>query len=472
MKLLTTTLALALALPATALAQTPPLATEYRAHGDDARILVAAHRGYWRGAPENSLPAFEQAIGHGADMIELDVMRTSDGQLVLMHDTTVDRTTNGTGSVASKTLAQIKALRLKKGLGGAQAEVTGEQVPTLKEALQLIDNRALINLDKAWGYRDQILQELLETGTVETAVFKSNAAVAEVQAFRAKDPRILYSHIVEDGNAASLNGFGSNPPDSYEIVFDRLTDPQIQPAAVAAAKQLEPDLHQHHVVRARRPLHGRGVAGRPRPRLEAGHRAPPGRRHPDRQRGRPQALPARDRRHAAGQPGERRRVQGEDYSTDGKGVGYADTEDANQGGNLYRGAEGVDVCDQQGALVVCWIRGGEWLKYDIEIKRPARTACGAASRARTAPRARSRSSCRAARRRSTSPRRPRTTRSWGRRSSRRSSCPPASSPTTCGSTRPPTRTSTSTTCSSTGSRTSRPCSSRPPSVASSRARWR
>ena len=64
------------------------------------------------------------------------------------------------------------------------------------------------------------------------------------------------------------------------------------------------------------------------------------------------------------------RVQGEDYSTDGKGVGYSDTDDANQGGNLYRGAEGVDVCDQQGALVVCWIRGGEWLKYDG--RHPAR----------------------------------------------------------------------------------------------------
>ena len=69
-------------------------------------------------------------------MIELDVMRTSDGQLVLMHDTSVDRTTNGTGSVASKTLAQIKALRLKRGLGGAQAAVTDLQVPTLKEALR------------------------------------------------------------------------------------------------------------------------------------------------------------------------------------------------------------------------------------------------------------------------------------------------------------------------------------------------
>lgn len=370
MRLLTTTLALALALPATAMAQTPPLATDYRAHGDDARILVAAHRGYWRGAPENSLPSFQQAIDRKIDMIELDVMRTSDGQLVLMHDTTVDRTTNGTGSVASKTLAQIKALRLKQGLGGAQAAVTDLQVPTLKEALNVIGTRALINLDKAWAYRDQILQELIETGTVETAVFKSNAPVADVQAFRAKDPRILYSHIVEDGNAASLSGFGDNPPDSYEIVFDRLTDAQIQPAAVAAAKAQSRIFINTMWY---------GLAGRYTD--EASLIDPARGWKPVIERHGADVIqtdnPDELQRYLRGidvtrpvDPANAIRVQGEDYSTDGKGVGYADNDDANQGGNLYRGAEGVDVCDQQGALVVCWIRGGEWLKYDIHVTRP------------------------------------------------------------------------------------------------------
>ncbi|MDA0182794.1 glycerophosphodiester phosphodiesterase family protein [Solirubrobacter phytolaccae] len=363
-----TTLALALALPATAMAQTPPLATDYRAHGDDARILVAAHRGYWRGAPENSLPAFQQAIDRKLDMIELDVMRTSDGQLVLMHDTTVDRTTNGTGSIASKTLAQIKALRLKNGLGGAQAAVTDLQVPTLKEALAVIGTKALINLDKAWAYRDQILAELIETGTVETAVFKSNASVADVQAFRAKDPRILYSHIVEDGNAASLSGFGDNPPDSYEIVFDRLTDAQIQPAAVAAAKRQSRIFINTMWY---------GLAGRYTD--EASLIDPARGWKPVIERHLADVIqtdnPDELKRYLRGvdvtQPvnaANAIRVQGEDYSTDGKGVGYSDLEDANQGGNLYRGAEGVDVCDQQGALVVCWIRGGEWLKYDITVK--------------------------------------------------------------------------------------------------------
>ncbi|GAA2598027.1 hypothetical protein GCM10010435_91750 [Winogradskya consettensis] len=80
---------------------------------------TAAHRGYWRGAPENSLPAITQAIQHGAHIVEIDVQRTSDGELVLMHDDSVDRTTDGTGKVVALTLAQMRSLRLRSGLGGA-----------------------------------------------------------------------------------------------------------------------------------------------------------------------------------------------------------------------------------------------------------------------------------------------------------------------------------------------------------------
>jgi glycerophosphoryl diester phosphodiesterase len=368
MRLISTTIALALAFPAAAAADTPKLVQDYHQHGAGARVLVAAHRGYWRGAPENSIPGFQLAIAHGADMIELDVQRTSDGQLVLMHDTSVNRTTNGTGEISSKTLAQMKALRLREGLGGAQAALTDVQVPTLKEALQAINNRALINLDKAWAFRDQIYAELVETGTLETAVFKGSAPVADVEAFRAKDPRIMYSHIVDDANAADMTKFGNHPPESFEIVFDRLTDPQIQPAAVAAAKAQsrifintmwyglagrytdeaslinpangwDPVVNRHladvvqtdNVDEFKRWLRGEDVT------------------RPD--------------------PLKSVRVQGEDYSTEGKDVGYHDTEDANQGGNIYRGAEGIDVCDQQAALVVCWIRQGEWMKYDVDITR-------------------------------------------------------------------------------------------------------
>lgn len=368
MKRIAFALALLAGFPATASAQGPQLVSDYREHGAGARVLVAAHRAYWRGAPENSIPAIRQAIAHGVDMIEIDVQRTSDGQLVLMHDTSVNRTTNGTGNVSALTLEQIKALRLKEGLASAQSAVTSEQVPTLREALLEMKGKVLINLDKAWGFREQIYTELVETGTVDIAVFKSDAPVAEVQAFRARDPRILYSHMVNDGNAASLTGFGDNPPDSFEIIFDRLTDAQIQPAAVAAAKSIsrifintmwyglaarytdeasliDPargwgaviDRHQADVIQTDNPdellryVRGADVT------------------KPD--------------------PLKSVRVQAEDYSTEGKGVGYSDQDDENRGGNLHRGSEGVDVCDQQGALVACWIRQGEWMKYTVDISR-------------------------------------------------------------------------------------------------------
>ncbi|MBB5786966.1 hypothetical protein HD601_001541 [Jiangella mangrovi] len=61
----------------------------YLDHGLDAGVMVIAHRGYWRGAPENSIAAVEQAIDRGAHVVEIDVQRTADGHLVLMHDTTV-----------------------------------------------------------------------------------------------------------------------------------------------------------------------------------------------------------------------------------------------------------------------------------------------------------------------------------------------------------------------------------------------
>jgi glycerophosphoryl diester phosphodiesterase len=63
--------------------------------------IILAHRGDLAHAPENTLPSFSQAIQKGADGVELDAKLTSDGQVIVIHDTTVDRTTNGTGKVAS-----------------------------------------------------------------------------------------------------------------------------------------------------------------------------------------------------------------------------------------------------------------------------------------------------------------------------------------------------------------------------------
>lgn len=98
------------------------------------QIVVISHRGEHLSHPENTLPAFQAAIDAGADYFELDVRTTSDGRLVLMHDATVDRTTNGKGRVRNLTFDQIRELD-----AGAKFDpkFAGTKVPTFEEALNL-----------------------------------------------------------------------------------------------------------------------------------------------------------------------------------------------------------------------------------------------------------------------------------------------------------------------------------------------
>jgi glycerophosphoryl diester phosphodiesterase len=195
-------------------------------------VLIAAHRGEWRAAPENSLAAVKKAIADGAEVVEVDVRRTRDGRLVLMHDETVDRTTNGTGRVADLTLAQIEQLRLKEGMADPQDPLTDERVPTLNEVMLAAKGHALVNLDKGWDDREQILQLLRATGTVGDGLFKGSPTVAEASAFMAQDPEIKYMHVVDDANAGDIGAFTGRPPIAYEILFDNSADVQAQPRSL------------------------------------------------------------------------------------------------------------------------------------------------------------------------------------------------------------------------------------------------
>ena len=98
---------------------------------DKPATLLAAHRGGAALWPENSLLAFRNAIALGADFIEFDVHLSKDGQLVVIHDPTLERTTTGAGPVKDRTVAELKAVRLKDRTGA----VTGEMVPTLDEVV-------------------------------------------------------------------------------------------------------------------------------------------------------------------------------------------------------------------------------------------------------------------------------------------------------------------------------------------------
>ena len=99
------------------------------------RPWVVAHRGYRGSYPENTLVAFEAAIRANTDMIELDVSLTRDRIPVVIHDNTLDRTTNGSGPVSEHTLAELKELDAGSWFS---TKFSGEAIPTLEELLMSV----------------------------------------------------------------------------------------------------------------------------------------------------------------------------------------------------------------------------------------------------------------------------------------------------------------------------------------------
>ena len=125
------------------------------------RPILLAHRGDLAHAPENTLPAFSQAIQKGADGVELDVKLTADGHVIVIHDETVDRTTNGTGKVASFTLDAIRKLDAGSWFN---AKFAGTQVPLLEEVFETVGKDKLINIELTNYFtpRDGLVKKVCE----------------------------------------------------------------------------------------------------------------------------------------------------------------------------------------------------------------------------------------------------------------------------------------------------------------------
>ena len=122
-------------------------------------MIVMAHRGFSSKAPENTMAAFTLALDAGAEGIELDVHLTKDGEVVVIHDHTLARTTNGTGLVADLTLAELQ--ELDAGLWFSP-EFKGERLPSLREVLELLkEHNVLLNVETkaALGY-EQLNEKL------------------------------------------------------------------------------------------------------------------------------------------------------------------------------------------------------------------------------------------------------------------------------------------------------------------------
>ena len=133
--------------------------------------LIIAHRGFSAEAPENTLIAFQRALDVGARLAECDVHPTRDGQLVLLHDHTLERTTNGSGPVAEKTLAELRQLDAGS---WKDARFAGERLPTLAETLGLTKGRMILVVEiKVEGITEAVLDAIRQQQAEEEVIIVS-----------------------------------------------------------------------------------------------------------------------------------------------------------------------------------------------------------------------------------------------------------------------------------------------------------
>lgn len=186
-----------------------------------AGLIVIAHRGCHGPAPHHGLPSAPEnsalALDHcatlGVDVMETDVRKSRDGYLVIMHDATVDRTTDGKGAVAQLTLAQLKALHLRGNEGGPDAGLSDQTVLTLEEMLALAKGRIVLNLDVKDAIYAEVVDMAVRLGAADRVIVKVSAGTGSAPlAAMAPFDRVPFMPMI-----ASADNTGGDLP----VVIDR-----------------------------------------------------------------------------------------------------------------------------------------------------------------------------------------------------------------------------------------------------------
>ena len=186
------------------------------------KTVITAHRGDSKHAPENTLAAFEAAIENGADVIELDVRETKDGEIIVTHDKNLVRTTGIDAYVEDLTFGEIRQFDAGSWFS---EEFKGEQIPTLREAIELIDGRAKLNIELKPDKKNRYLEEsvvrlieeydLYDDCVVTSLNYKSIGKVKEL------DDRIETVYVM---SAAGGNFFDLKIADAYSINYRYIDD--------------------------------------------------------------------------------------------------------------------------------------------------------------------------------------------------------------------------------------------------------
>ena len=156
-----------------------------------------AHRGASGIAPENTLAAFNKAIEIGVDAIELDLHGTADSEVVVIHDPTLDRTTNMCGTIKQTTLARIKQVDAGSWF---HPQFKGETIPTLEEALDCIAGKTIAVLEiKDSSITQVVVQKVIEMSLLESVVIIS-FNISDLHTVRVIEPRIPTGWLIGSNN--------------------------------------------------------------------------------------------------------------------------------------------------------------------------------------------------------------------------------------------------------------------------------
>jgi glycerophosphoryl diester phosphodiesterase len=188
---------------------------------DEGHVLNIAHRGASARFPENTLVAFRAAIEAGAEMCELDVQLTRDGALAVIHDDTVDRTTDGIGAVAGLTLEQLRRLDAGVRFG---PEFKGERIPTLEEVFDLVDGHCSLNIElKAAGVEPGVTELIRMRGAIGSSLVSSFdwEALARV---RHMAPEIRVAPLASGWPARLIGAATEMKADAIHPRFDMVTE--------------------------------------------------------------------------------------------------------------------------------------------------------------------------------------------------------------------------------------------------------
>jgi len=195
------------------------------------RVIVAiSHRGEHLHHPENTIPAFEEAIRVGADFIEVDVRTTADGKLVLSHDSTVNRMTNGTGEVSSLTFDQVE--HLDAGIKFAP-QFARTRVPTFDEVLELAHARIGVYVDLK-NATAQAIVDAIRTADMVDRVVIYRSGIPLLKEIQQIDPRLK---IMPEARSVDNVKSAIEALHPKVIAFDAsdFSDAIIQPAKAAGA---------------------------------------------------------------------------------------------------------------------------------------------------------------------------------------------------------------------------------------------